>query len=148
MKICKRCGREYSSQSQNCSHCNTELTHLRELDSFSNYLGLRNQSNETDASDEEPPDQYRLPTLVTYILARILSLTVIRFIIYMISIVIIIYGLIGISAGYWFGGVIVIASSAFLTPPLRRKVGSDIVSVAIFLVLFILGRSSPLAWVS
>lgn len=148
MKICERCGTEYETDHRTCANCAGELTPLRELDSYGSYRELRDRSGEERrhrAADRSRADAVLLVPLVVAA-GALASVRLSSVFAYVIAVLVAGYGLAGLVSGFWIGGPLVVAASTLLTPPVRRRIGSNLVAGIAFVVLFLIGRASPTAW--
>lgn len=148
MKICKRCGTEYETAHQACTNCAGELMPLRDLDTYESYIELRNPAGEGTRDRRDGRDREDSVLLVPLVVAAG-SLALLRLssvLTYVMAVFGAGYGLAGLFAGFWIGGPLVIVAGATLTPPVRRRIGSNLVAVMAFVALFLTGRGSPTAW--
>lgn len=150
MKICERCGTEYETDQETCTNCPGELTPLEDLESYESYREIRDRAD--DGSHEGISDRRHegsvllVPLLTAAGALASVRLSVSSVLAYGAAVVVAGYGLAGLFAGFWIGGPLVIVSGVVLTPPVRRRLGSTLLAVGVFVVLFVIGRASPTAW--
>ncbi|GAB3676325.1 hypothetical protein GCM10028856_34300 [Halopiger thermotolerans] len=109
--------------------------------------GRRADSGRTDNGKRPPPQPTRTTAgSVVGLVGSVQSMGIGALLSYGVALLVCLYGLAGISSGYWLGGDSTIYSTVCLTPHFRRWIGSSVGSPLTFVVLFAIGRSSPTAW--
>lgn len=145
MNICETCGREFVADQTACPNCDTQLTPLREIDSYRDYTRLRDQSNADDRSTQQHSSGSGRFRSLLGLIGLVATGNKFTRISYLFTLLVGCWGVVGIVGGYWLGGLIVIVSSIFLTPQSRRVTGT-VAGLLLFIVIFVLGQSSPTTW--
>ncbi|SDR27301.1 hypothetical protein [Natronobacterium texcoconense] len=148
MKLCESCGTEFDGDQTQCPDCNTRLTSFSEIDSYRTYLQLREQARDEPKSVDQSDDGSIFLFSVAGGLGLLSSPSLLDLLSYGVVLAVVGYGLAGIGASYWLGGVVVVGSAVCLTPQFRRRIDSNLAGIVLFLVLFLIGRSSPSTWLS
>lgn len=134
MHLCERCGREHEAVRDRCERCGGPLVDARSVEDWETYLDLRTRARRDAAADDRNDDPERSRTALALAVGS-----------YVAAVLVAGYGLAGTTAGFWLGGPLVVLASVLVTPPARRAVGNAGAALA-FVALFVVGRSSPSAW--